>query len=92
MRYIVRIVDATRSHQDLILGSSPRGSLCLMRAAQAMALLRGMDFVEPSTIKFLAKPVLAHGMTAKPQSKLRGMTEEKILEEILKTIPVPIAK
>ena len=92
MRYIVRIVDATRSHQDLILGSSPRGSLCLMRAAQATALLKGMDFVEPSTIKFLAKPVLAHRMIAKPQSKLRRITEERVLEDILRTIPVPVAK
>ena len=92
MRYIVRIVDATRSHQDLILGSSPRGSLCLMRAAQATALLKGMDFVEPSTIKFLAKPVLGHRMIAKPQSKLRGITEERVLEDILRTIPVPVAK
>jgi MoxR-like ATPase len=66
MRYIVRVVDATRNHQDLILGSSPRGSLCLMRAAQAMALLKGMDFVEPATIKSLAKPVLAHRMIANP--------------------------
>jgi len=92
MRYIVQIVDATRSHQDLFLGASPRGSLSLMRAAQASALLRGMDFVEPSSIKLLAKPVLAHRMMAKPQSKLRGLIEEKILDEILKTVPVPVAK
>ena len=92
MRYIVQIVDATRSHQELLLGASPRGSLSLMRAAQASALLRGMDFVEPSSIKLLAKPVLAHRMMAKPQSKLRGLTEEKILDEILKTIPVPVAR
>ena len=92
MRYIVQVVDATRSHQELFLGASPRGSLSLMRAAQASALLRGMDFVEPSSIKLLAKPVLAHRMMAKPQSKLRGLTEEKILDEILKTIPVPVAR
>jgi MoxR-like ATPase len=91
MKYMVQVVDATRHHADLTLGASPRGSLGLMRASQAMALLKGMKYVEPSLIKALAKPVLAHRMMAKPQSKLRGMTEEKILDDILNRLPVPVA-
>lgn len=92
MDYIVKIVDATRSHPDLLLGASPRGSLGLMRASQAMALLRKSGFVEPSLIKAVAQPVLAHRVIAKPQSKLRGITEEKVLEEILNRIPVPVRR
>ncbi|MDI6764106.1 MAG: MoxR family ATPase [Thermodesulfobacteriota bacterium] len=90
--YIAKLVDATRQHPDLILGASPRGSLGLMRASQALALLKHSDFVEPSMVKQVAKPVLAHRMIVKPQSKLKGGTEEKVIEEVLNRIPVPVEK
>jgi MoxR-like ATPase len=91
MRYIVEIVDATRRHKDLTLGASPRGSLGLMRAVQAAALLRGVDFVEPSMVKVLAKPILSHRMIVKPQARLGGITSEKVLDEILNQLAVPVS-
>lgn len=90
-RYVVEIVDATRRHKELALGASPRGSLALMRAAQAMSLLKGVDFVEPSTVKQLAKPVLAHRMIVRPQARLGGITAEKILDDILHQLTAPVS-
>jgi MoxR-like ATPase len=92
MEYIVKIVESTRKHQDLVLGSSPRGSINLMRAAQAMTLLRGKEFVDPHMIKFLAKPVLAHRLIMKPQSRLKDVTEKKIIDEILRRVPAPVTE
>lgn len=89
--YIVKIVDATRKHQDLLLGSSPRGSLSLMRASQAIAILAGKDYVEPTMVKRAALPVLGHRLILKPQSRLRGTTEKKVLDEILNAIAVPVS-
>ncbi len=88
--YIVRIIDATRGHEHLNLGASPRGSIYLMRASQAMALMQGADFVEPSLVKRVAGPVLLHRIIVKPQSRLEGITAEKILDDILNTIPIPV--
>jgi MoxR-like ATPase len=89
-RYIVELVNATRKHPHLMLGASPRGSLGLMRAAQALALARGMEFAEPSLIKHILKPVLSHRIIVKPQSRLGGVTAEKVLDEIMSAIPVPV--
>lgn len=91
MRYIVGIVEATRQHRDLRIGASPRGSLCLMRASQALTLLRGAKYVEPTMVKLVARPVLAHRLILKPQSRLKGITEEKVIEEVLQSVPVPVA-
>ncbi|OPY67561.1 MAG: ATPase RavA [Syntrophorhabdus sp. PtaU1.Bin050] len=90
MDYIVKIVNATRTHADLVLGASLRGSLSLMRAAQAMAVLRDMEYVEPSMVKAVAGPVLAHRIIVKPQAKLRGVTEDKIIGDIMTAVPVPV--
>jgi MoxR-like ATPase len=90
MKYIVDIINATRKHQDLQVGASPRGSLSLMRASQAMTLLKGKDYVEPTVVKLIAKPVLSHRLIMKPQSKLRGVTEEKLIEEVLRSVKTPV--
>jgi len=90
MDYIVKIVNATRTHDDLVLGASLRGSLSLMRASQATAVLRDMEYVEPSMVKMVAGPVLAHRIIVRPQAKLRGVTEEKIIGDILAAVPVPV--
>lgn len=89
--YIVKIVDATRRHEHLVLGASPRGSLGLMRASQAMAFLRGKEYVEPTVVKKTARPVLAHRLIVKPRSRLRGISENSVLDEILGTVPVPVS-
>ncbi len=89
--YIAALVGATREHAHLQLGASPRGSLALMRAAQALAYLRGLSFVEPHLVKEVAAPVLCHRLIVKPQSRLQGHSAEKLVEEILNTVPAPVA-
>ena len=87
--YIVDIVNATRKSKALRFGASPRGSLGLMRTGQALAALRGRDFVLPDDIKHLVVPVLAHRLILTDEERLRGGTPEHLLEEILGQIPVP---
>ena len=89
-KYIASIVEATRIHPHVMLGASPRGSLGLMRASQAMAALRGMEYVEPSLIKQVAKPVLAHRILVKPQARLGGVSSEKVIDEVLASVAVPV--
>jgi len=90
--YIVKVVAATRKHEDVVLGSSPRGSLALMRAAQALALLDGRDYVIPDAVKKLAQSVLAHRIILTPQSKLSGFTSDLVVEAILSSTSVPVEK
>lgn len=87
--YITNIVRATRSTNPLSLGASPRGSLGLMRASQALAALRKREYVLPDDIKSLTIPVLTHRLILKEEERLRGETPEHFLEEIIKQIPVP---
>ncbi|MCY0874788.1 MAG: MoxR family ATPase [Firmicutes bacterium] len=89
LTYIVAIVEATRSHQDVILGASPRGSQGLMRASQAYAILRGRDFVTPDDVKYLAKPVLAHRLVLTPQARIRQDYARTVIDEVLATVAVP---
>lgn len=88
-RYIVEIVRATRENPDIYLGSSPRGSLGLFRAGQAMAAIQGRDYVLPDDIKFLAEFVLSHRMVVQPASRLRNLTADQVVREIVTTLPVP---
>ena len=82
-QYILSIVRATRTHADLALGASPRGSLALYKTGQAWAVLRGRDYVIPDDIKMLAPLALAHRLILKPESQLRGRTAGAIITEIL---------
>jgi MoxR-like ATPase len=88
-RYIIELVQRTRSHGDIYLGASPRGSLGLFRAGQARAALNGRDHVLPDDIKFLAQAVLAHRIIVNPAARLREVTAERIIQEILLAVPVP---
>jgi MoxR-like ATPase len=88
-RYIVELVRATRDHSDVYLGASPRGSLGLYRAGQARAAIKGRDYVLPDDIKVLAEHVLAHRIIIQPAARLKDLTAEQILREILMTLPVP---
>jgi len=87
--YITDIVAATRKHESLRFGASPRGSLGLMRTTQGLAALRGRDYVLPDDVKHLVRPVLAHRIILSEQGKLRGILPEHILDEILSRTPVP---
>lgn len=87
--YIADIAAATRNHESLRFGSSPRGSLGLMRAAQGIAALRGRGYVLPDDIKQLVLPVLSHRVILNEEAKLRGESPDRILGEIIAGIPVP---
>jgi MoxR-like ATPase len=89
--YITDIVRATREHTAIQFGASPRGSLGLMRAGQALAALRGREYILPDDIKSLALPVLTHRLILKEEDRLRGENAEHILESIIHRIPVPAA-
>jgi MoxR-like ATPase len=87
--YIARVTHRTRSHADIGLGASSRGSLGLFRSSQARAALEGRDFVTPDDVKALAHPVLGHRLILKPNAELRGLNAAKILSQILESEPVP---
>jgi MoxR-like ATPase len=87
--YIADIVGATRDGGILRFGASPRGSLGLMRAGQALAALRGREYVLPDDIKYLAGSVLAHRLILREEERLRGRKSEEILEAIIQQVPVP---
>jgi len=88
-RYIVDLTHRTRASADIYLGASPRGSLALFRAGQARAALNGRDYVLPDDIKALAQPILAHRIIVNPAARLREVTAERIVQEILLAAPVP---
>jgi MoxR-like ATPase len=81
--YLLRLVAATRLHPDLLLGGSPRASLALFKASQALAALRGRDHVIPDDIKYLAPAILLHRFMVRPESELRGRTARAILDDVL---------
>jgi len=88
--YIVRLVTATRGHADLALGASTRGSLALFKAAQALASLRGRDYVLPDDVKALGVQALAHRLIVRPESALRGYTANRIVDELLQNVPLQL--
>lgn len=88
-RYIMQIVHDTRSHEDISLGGSPRASIAMFRTSQAMASLRGRNFVLPDDVKRVAGPVLTHRMILKPESRLRKITPGSVVDEIVADIAVP---
>ncbi len=89
--YIVGVVSATRSHPDVYLGASPRGSLALARASQAFAMLQGRDFVLPDDAKQLAAPTLAHRLILQPQARLKDLAATTVIAEVLASVPVELS-
>jgi MoxR-like ATPase len=87
--YAVGIVRATRAHQDIELGASPRASVALYRTAQARAVLAGRDFVTPDDLKAVAPAVLAHRLVVNLDRSLHGATADGALAEILAATPAP---
>ncbi len=87
--YIVAIVGATRTHPNVYLGASPRGSLAIYKTAQAWAALNGRDFVIPDDIKQLAEPALAHRVIISPAARMKSVNADDVIEEILHSLPVP---
>jgi MoxR-like ATPase len=88
--YIVELVRATRHHNGVELGVSPRGTLALYRASQAYAAIHGRAYIIPDDIKRVARPVLSHRMIATSQTRLHGQIMEQIIEEVLHMVAVPV--
>jgi MoxR-like ATPase len=88
--YVVQVSRATRDHDEVDLGVSPRGTMALYHTSQALAALRGRDFVLPDDVKFLAPRVLTHRILISPQTRLRGRRPEEVVTEIVNTVPVPV--
>ena len=89
LSYVRTVVGATRSAASLALGAGPRGSVSLLRVAQAAALREGRDFVVPDDVKGLAAPVLRHRIVLHPEFEMEGATADAVVEEILKKVEVP---
>ena len=88
--YIIRLIHATRESTTLQLGASPRAMLALYHASQALAALRGRQFVIPDDVKYLAPMVLGHRIIPKAETHMRGRNADEILQEIIKATPVPV--
>ena len=91
-RYIVELTNKTRQDNRIQLGVSPRGSVSLMKASQALAFARGRDFVLPDDVQYLAPYVLSHRLILKPDSNFQKMSAETIIHDIMQKTPVPIRK
>jgi MoxR-like ATPase len=90
--YIVQVVRATREHRDIQLGVSPRGTLALHRCAQALAAIRGREYVIPDDVKLLAPYVLSHRIMISPATRLRGRKISDVLMDVIDTVPVPVER
>lgn len=88
-QYLLQIVHDTREHEDLALGGSPRASIALFRCSQAMAAIRGRNFVQPDDIKRIVEPVMNHRIIVRPESRLRKITAEQAMQQIVSEIAVP---
>lgn len=88
--YIVEVVRATRDSNQLLMGSSPRGSLYLMRAAQAHAAVSGVEFVRPDDVKAVATSVLGHRVLARSELRSKGGNTDQVIERLLENVPVPV--
>ena len=90
--YIAQVTRATREHPAVDLGVSPRGTLALYKASQALAALRGRDYVIPSDVQVLCPSVLTHRVHISPQIRLRGRTPAQVIGEITESVPVPVVE
>jgi MoxR-like ATPase len=89
-RYIVDMVRATRAYDDIQLGASPRASLALHRGAQALAAVRGRDFVKPDDVKELSAAILAHRLILTPEARLRGRSPAEVVRNVVARVPAPV--
>ncbi|MGD9497918.1 MAG: AAA family ATPase [Armatimonadota bacterium] len=91
-QYLVRIVHATRRHDELALGASPRASLALYRTSQALAALEAREFVIPDDVKYVAECVLGHRVILSSEARLRGRAVQDIIEDLVASIPAPVER
>ena len=87
--YIVSFIEATRNHEDVSLGASPRASVGMFRAVQGMAILRNRDYVIPDDVKELANAVLGHRLILSPAARMRGLRPGQVIDGLLESVAVP---
>lgn len=90
--YIVSLAQHTRHHEHVYLGVSPRASIALMRAAQSYAFMKGRDYVIPDDVQYLAKFVFGHRLMLKPEARYEGVTEEQVIDRVLRFVNVPVKR
>nr|WP_206070581.1 MoxR family ATPase [Knoellia sp. DB2414S] len=90
-QYCVKLVAATRNHQSLLMGSSPRGSLALLLTARAYAVVRGRDYVTPEDVKAVAHAALDHRVTARPELWMNDVSAASVIDSLLTSVPTPAA-
>ena len=88
-RYCVALAAATRAHPEALTGASPRGSLGLVLAARAWALVRGRDYVVPEDVKSVARAVLGHRVTVRPELWMTAASGPGVVDSVLSTVPTP---
>jgi len=88
--YIIRLIESTRNHSDILLGGSPRATLALSTTSRALAAIRNRDYVLPDDVKYLAVPVLSHRLILKPQAELRGLTSESLINKLIEETPLKL--
>ena len=89
-RYVVDLVNATRGREGVQVGASPRASLALMKVAQALSFFDGQDFVSPDQIQEIASDVVAHRLVMEPQARFAGVTPQRVVQDVLDEVGVPI--
>ncbi len=89
-RYILEVVTATREHEDVLLGGSPRASLALFRTAQGLAAVAGRNFVLPDDVKKMVLPVLGHRVILRPEARIRRITPAMVLNRIVAEVAAPV--
>ena len=92
VRYVVDLIHATRDNELLSLGAGPRATLAILATARASAYLNGRDYVTPDDIRKLLSPVLCHRFVLSTDARIKKLTAEQILKEILHKVPVPILR
>lgn len=91
-QYILNLVKETRQHKSISLGVSPRGTKDLFAAAQGHAFIKGRDYVLPDDVKEMVGPVFSHRIKLRPEARLQGLKPEAVLQDILRSLPVPVVK
>ncbi|MEO6996504.1 MAG: MoxR family ATPase [Terracoccus sp.] len=91
-RYCVALAAATRTHGDVLMGASPRGALGLLLCSRAYAVVSGRDYVLPEDVKAVARPVLAHRITVKPELWMSNVSGSAVVDAILRSVPTPAAR
>jgi MoxR-like ATPase len=89
-RYVVDVARATREHRDVLVGVSPRGTMALYHTSQALAAIRGREYVIPDDVKYLAPTVLTHRILINPKTRLRGRTQTDVITDIVEAVAVPV--